>query len=131
MKIAIPIWDGRVSPVMDTASRLLILKIKNKREVSRSFLPLPKLNRIRCAQFIANVGIDILICGAISRPYEKAILHQGIKLYAWIMGDVDEIISAYIADNLRKKDFHLPGCCRRRRQRNRNRFDDETANFQD
>ena len=129
MKIAMPIWDGRISPVMDTASRLLILGIRNKREVSRSILPLPKLSRIRCAQFIVSVGVDVLICGAISRPYEEAILHRGIKVHAWIGGDVEEIISAYVADNLQKREFHLPGCCRRRRQRGRNRFNDKTESM--
>ena len=32
MKIAIPIWEGKVSPVFDTASRLLILHVEGNKE---------------------------------------------------------------------------------------------------
>ena len=36
MKIAIPIWEGdKISPVLDTALRLLVVETENKSEVSR------------------------------------------------------------------------------------------------
>jgi hypothetical protein len=35
MKIAIPIWEDRVSPVLDAASTLLIVEIVNQKEASR------------------------------------------------------------------------------------------------
>jgi len=124
MMIAIPIWNGRVSPVMDTASRLLILRIQNDREMSRSILPVPKMDIIQRARFIANVGIDLLICGALSRPFENALSHHGLSIYPWIKGDIDEIIPAYLKGNLLKNEFNLPGCrgrCRRGRRPEQNR----------
>jgi len=124
MKIAIPIWNGRVSPVMDTASQLLILKIQNGREMSRSVLPIPKMDIIQRARFITNVEIDLLICGALSRPFENALSHHGLSIYPWIKGDIDEIITAYLKGNLLKNEFNLPGCrgrCRRGRRQEQNR----------
>ena len=35
MKIAISVWEGKISPVFDTAARLLVLEIEGKHEVSR------------------------------------------------------------------------------------------------
>lgn len=114
---------------MDTASRLLILQIKNKREITRSFLPLPKQGRMQGAQFIANVGIDVLICGAISRPYEEALLHRGVTVHAWIRGDSEEVIAAFMENDLLNRKYHLPGCCRRRRHRSRSRLNDKTESM--
>ena len=42
-----------------------------------------------------ELGIDVLICGAISRPMETSIFSQGIKLYPFVRGTVDEIVNAY------------------------------------
>ena len=40
-KVAIPIWNRRISPVMDTASQLLIFKIDDKQqEVSKEIVPI-------------------------------------------------------------------------------------------
>jgi hypothetical protein len=67
-KIAIPTWSGRVSSVFDTASRLLVVEVGEEGECSRfetditeNFLP-SKIMRL------TGLGVDTLICGAISRP---------------------------------------------------------------
>ena len=36
MKVAIPTWNGRVSPVLDVASRLLVVEIEGGAELARS-----------------------------------------------------------------------------------------------
>jgi len=35
MKIGIPIWEDKISPVLDTASRLLVIETDGKKESSR------------------------------------------------------------------------------------------------
>jgi len=35
MRIAVPIWEDKVSPVLDTASKLLIIESETQKEVSR------------------------------------------------------------------------------------------------
>jgi len=45
MKVAIPIWNGRVSPVMDTACRLLVVDFADGREVSRETWDIPQVIR--------------------------------------------------------------------------------------
>ena len=30
MRLAIPVWDDKVSPVMDTASRLLVVEVEDQ-----------------------------------------------------------------------------------------------------
>ena len=110
MKIAIPTWNGRVSPVFDTASRLLVVEVGEGRECSRfetdiseHFLP-SKIIRL------TELGIDTLICGAISRPLVYMITTAGIKLVPWISGQVEDVLQAFLAGTLFDLRFMMPGC---------------------
>ncbi|HDH87677.1 MAG TPA: hypothetical protein ENF36_06515 [Desulfobacteraceae bacterium] len=110
MKIAIPTWNGRVSPVFDTASRLLVVEIKEEIEVARfetdiseHFLPSKTMR-------LTGLGIDTLICGAISRPLVYMITTAGIKLIPWISGQVEEVVQAFLTNTLFDPQFIMPGC---------------------
>ena len=110
MKIAIPTWNGRVSPVFDTASRLLVVEIGKESEgarfetdISEYFLPSKSMR-------LTGLGIDTLICGAISRPLAYMITTAGIKLIPWISGQVEEIVQAFLTNTLFDPRFIMPGC---------------------
>jgi len=109
-KIAIPTWNGRVSPVFDTASRLLVVEVEEEGECSRfetditdNFLPSKTIR-------LTGLGIDTLICGAISRPLAYMITTAGIKLVPWISGQVEDILQAFLKGNLFDMQFIMPGC---------------------
>ena len=109
-KIAIPIWNGRVSPVFDTASRLLVVEVEEEGECSRfetdiseHFLPSKTMR-------LTGLGIDTLICGAISRPLAYMITTAGIKLIPWISGQVEEVVQAFLTNTLFDPRFIMPGC---------------------
>jgi len=109
-KIAIPTWNGRVSPVFDTASRLLVVEVREKGEFARfetditdNFLPSKTIR-------LTGLGIDTLICGAISRPLAYMITTAGIKLIPWISGQVEDILQAFLKGTLFDMQFIMPGC---------------------
>lgn len=114
MKIAISIWDGRVSPVMDTAGQLLVVELDNGQEISRNPAPLPQADVLQRARFINGLGIDMLICGAISRPFEMMLNRLGVRVNPWVRGEADQIIQAYSNGSLQSEIFNLPGCGRGR-----------------
>ena len=116
MKVAIPIWKKRVSPVLDTACRLLVVEFTNDQEVSREILDIPQVNIPYRVSFLADRGISVLICGAISNRFEQMLVASRIKPIPWFGGNVDEILAAYVSGTLQNNNYHLPGCVRRRRQ---------------
>ncbi|MBU8933427.1 MAG: hypothetical protein KOO62_05410 [candidate division Zixibacteria bacterium] len=116
MKVAIPIWNGRVSPVMDTACRLLVVEFSDSVEVSREAWDIPQVNIPYRVSFFIDRGIDVLICGAISHQFERMLSASGIKTVPWFGGNVDEIVTAYADGSLQNNSYRLPGCGRRRRQ---------------
>ncbi len=114
MKVAIPIWDGRISPLMDTARRLLVAEIDEGQVVSKETVGLPRADIPGHVSFLTNRHIDILICGAISHQLERMLAASGIRSYPWVRGEVGEVIAAYCNGVLQNDNFLLPGCGRRR-----------------
>ena len=121
MKVAIPIWDERVSPVMDAACRLLVVEIVDDREVARTVVDIPQADIRYRADFLSQLGIDVLICGAISQQFEQIIAASGIKMLPWRCGWGNEIIAAYSNRTLQNGSFLSPGCRRQQRRRGRGR----------
>ncbi|MGD9032264.1 MAG: NifB/NifX family molybdenum-iron cluster-binding protein [Desulfobacteraceae bacterium] len=109
MKIGIPIWEDRVSPVLDTASRLLIVELEDQKEASRfeTFLDEQDLSR-RCVR-IRRLGVDTLICGAISRGFSKILEASGIHIVPGISGHPEDVLNAYLRGKLSHSRFLMPG----------------------
>jgi predicted Fe-Mo cluster-binding NifX family protein len=118
MNVAIPIWNHRVSPVFDAARRLLIVPIENGEEQpERNECILNEsdfFNRVKQLQLLE---IDLLICGAISKPLHDSIQNNGIKVISHVCGFVEEILEAYCTDQIQQERFLMPGCCGQRRNR--------------
>lgn len=112
MKVAVSIWNGRVSPVMDTARQLLIVDMADGREISRNVVDIPYVCTSRQAGFMAGLGIDALICGAISRQLELMLAATGIRVCPWARGEVGEVVDAFSNGSLQDECFILPGCGR-------------------
>jgi predicted Fe-Mo cluster-binding NifX family protein len=109
MRIAIPTWNGRVSPVFDTASRLLVVETgehgehsRFETDISEYFLPSKVIG-------LTGLGVKTLICGAISRPLAFMVTNAGISLIPWISGKVEDVLGAFLSGTLFDLRFTMPG----------------------
>ena len=118
MRIAIPIWDDKISPVLDTASRLLIVDVEDQKEASRFETILDEQDLVRRCLRIRGMEVDTLICGAVSRPFFRMLMSPDIEIIPEISGHVEDVLKAYLQGNLFHSKFLMPGC-RRNRQRQR------------
>ena len=109
MKIAIPIWEDRVSPVLDAVSRLLIVEVVGQKEASRfeTYLEEQGLSH-RCVR-IRRLGIHTLICGAVSTSFSRMLQASGIDLIPGISGHPEAVLDAYLHRNLYHSKFSMPG----------------------
>lgn len=121
MRIVIPHWQGRVSPVFDTAGACMLADVQQGREVLRQDLPLPEQSTSARAQALVRLGAEVLICGAISRELEAAIRAEGIAIHARICGEIDAVLEAYRHGRLDDTGFLMPGCCGKQRRRGHRR----------
>lgn len=126
MKAAFTVWNDHMAPVFDVARNFHIVEITNgeiakeRNEVINESMPHIKSIRLR------EMGIDVLVCGAISRPVHSMVASYGIQVIPFITGEVQEVIKAWIEGRLEQKAFMMPGCRgrgmrRRFRGRHKNR----------
>ena len=122
MRVAVPVWQNRVSPVFDTARKILLWDSAGGQTGERVEVPLVEVSPALRVGRLAELGVDVLICGAISRPLGTMVQAGGIQLVPWIAGEVDEVLRAYQSGSFPTDAFMMPGCCgRRHRQRGRGR----------
>ena len=110
MKTAFTVWNDRIAPLFDVAGKILLVESKagNITAQTRVCLddPLPALK----ARRLADLGVQMLVCGAISRTARNMITAYGIELAAYINGDLDTVIDAWRHDKLRTAVLRMPGC---------------------
>jgi len=110
MKIAMPIYRDNVSNVLDFARRLLLVDIENAKVVNRSEVALESQSLPQRAGNLKNLGVDVLICGAISQALANMVTASGIQVLPYVNGRVNDVLEAYLTGQLAKPQFSMPGC---------------------
>lgn len=110
MKIGIPEYRGRVSPVFDTCQRLLVFQGSNRGGLIpvefqdwSCIPPLLRVDRLR------QTGIDVLLCGGVSDWLARQVESQGIRLVPWLAGNVEDVLRAFADGGLPDRRFAMPG----------------------
>jgi len=114
MKVAIPEWQGRVSPVFDVARHLQVFEIEagSARPIQALACEAETVSS-RVARLV-EAGATLPICGAISRPLEMAVTAAGIQVIAQTCGNVQDVADAYAKGQLTLETFCMPGCGRQK-----------------
>ena len=114
MRIAIPYRMERVSPVFDVAVHLLLVDIEDSTEVARDTKRIDENDLMGRVRFVEDLGVDRVICGAISRPLKQILEAIGIEVLGQVCGNTEEILQAFLKGRLNDQSFLMPGCGIRR-----------------
>lgn len=110
MKVALTTWDGRISPVFDVSREAVILTLEGRavaarqREVIEAPTTALKLERL------LELGVETLICGAISEPLHKELTARGVEVIGFVAGEIEEVVTTYLAGGLPSPELSMPGC---------------------
>ncbi len=114
MKAALTVWDGRIAPVFDVSREAVLLTIdkgvagaRRTENIAAPTAPL-KIERL------IGLGVETLICGAISEPLRWELTSRGVKVIGFVAGEIDEVVKAFIAGALPTPALSMPGCCGQR-----------------
>ena len=110
MRIGIPVWNGFVSSVLDFAHQLAVVDAEGQQEVSRSQIQLREQPVQQRAMELVTLGVDVLICGGISRPLAAILAASNIEVIPFVSGSVDGVLDAYFTGRLSEPQFLQPGC---------------------
>jgi hypothetical protein len=116
MKAAFSVWENRIAPVFDVARQMHLVEAKAGRIVSEREEAFADDFPLRKAILLAELGIDILVCGAISRPLAETIATYGIRVIPFVAGELGEVKCAWLSGGGDIRRFAMPGCCGRRKR---------------
>jgi len=109
MKIAMPVWEDKISPVLDTASRLLVVDLKAGGDMSRFEIYLDERDLTKRCLRITGLGVDTLICGAVTRHFSDMLRALGVDLITGISGQPDDVLHACFEGRLAHSKYLMPG----------------------
>lgn len=110
MKVALTVWEDRISPLFDSSRTLLIADIKARGVGEKRLEPFECDSAFSRAEKLDELGVKVLICGGISSFFASLIEAHHIRIIPFAAGAVDEVMEAYVTGNLSNKRFRMPGC---------------------
>jgi len=108
-RVAIPVFKSRVSPVLDSCHRMVVVDIEKGCEIRRQVMTLEKMSVHERIEVLARWGIRKIICAGISEVMCKFLAGKNIALVSGVAGELEKIIDAYICNRLDDACFLMPG----------------------
>jgi len=109
VRVAMPVFRSRVSPLFDSAERVLLVDIVDGREVRRQEVVMDDTLAPHKARRLSELGVSTLLCGAISAMLYVLVRGRGIAVIPWLSGDAEEILQAFEDGSLDVRRFRMPG----------------------
>lgn len=109
MKIAMPVWEGRVSPLFDVARQLLIVAVEEGKEVNRWEVSLEEEWPSNRVSKLVDLAVEVLICGGISRLLADSLRSAGITVVSQTKGKAEQILTAFLNGAFPSPRFAMPG----------------------
>lgn len=98
--IAIPVFEERISPLLDVSERFVLFELGNNAVIQKVVINIQgESDRGRILR-LKELGVAVIICGAVSRYLTGIINVAGLRLIPWISGPVDEVISSFVNNTL-------------------------------
>ena len=108
-RVAIPVFESRVSPVLDSCHRMVVIDIEKGLELRRQELNLEKMSIHERIEVMARWGIRKIICAGVIDVMCKFLAGKNIILVIGIAGELEKIIKANICNSQEYASFEKPG----------------------
>ncbi len=110
-KAAFATWRDRIAPVFDASQWIQLVETKAGAIISQMKVNLAEDIPNLKASRLAELEVDTLVCGAISKPLQAIISAYGIEVISFVAGNLQEVIQAWLCDRITTTTtFTMPGC---------------------
>lgn len=110
MKLALAVFEERISVIFDNSSQLLLVSIKDHLVTSTRKINFSALCTVEMIEILKDEAVTILICGAISDFMQQTMERNRIEVIPWISGSVQKVLDAWLNGTM--EELVMPGCCR-------------------
>lgn len=109
-RIVLPVFNNRIAPLFDVACSFAFFETGNRSIQRQDMLTIVANSPTEKICELHALGIDLIICSAISRYLMDIINAKGIELMPGIIGDITEVVQAFVTNTLNIERFAMPGC---------------------
>lgn len=110
MRIAIALCKNRIAPLLDVAKSYLLVDAASADSAGR-LLAVEQSCLSETSCLLQGQGVDVLLCGAVSRAWLKCLSDGGVEVHAFLMGDVHEVLQSFLCNGPSGlARFAMPGC---------------------
>ena len=109
MKIAIPVFEDRISPRFDFAPGLGLYDIEGERVIASREISCGGWGEGERLSRLKGFGVDTLICGGIPDYLQNMLTGSGIRVIPWVAGNVSDILSLFLRGQLNSGMVVCPG----------------------
>lgn len=113
MQVAFAFLEDRIAPVFDTAQRVLVAEVEAGSIRTETMAKMTAQDSLERAKALAGLGVEVLVCGAISFDLQQFLTSQHIRVIPFVAGDLQVIKAAWLQGRLDSGAFSMPGCHRR------------------
>lgn len=96
MKVAIPVFQTKISPRFDSSQGFILLQIEKSDVVKREKLPTRNWPSSAKIKQLVDLEIDTVICGGIDLESMQQLNYNGIKIYSWITGEIEDAVTRFL-----------------------------------
>ena len=96
MKIAVTYDNGSVFQHFGKTENFKIFEVENGAIISSEVVGSNGAGHSALAGFLADAGVDVVICGGIGGGAQEALSEAGIEVCAGVSGDVNEAAESYV-----------------------------------
>ncbi len=114
MKIAIPVFENRISPRFDCAPGFRLCEVEGDKITGVREISCQGFNDNERVSQLKDLGVDTLICGGLPNYLLGILTDNGINVIPWIAGDMSEALTLFLRGQLNSGMVICPG-----RKRNR------------
>ncbi|NPV27877.1 MAG: NifB/NifX family molybdenum-iron cluster-binding protein [Firmicutes bacterium] len=100
MKVAIPFFAQYIAPRFDCADRFLIVDIVNGEIKHQDIWECRDSSPLIRTQALADLAVDVLICGAIDNCSFRLLSASGKQVVSWQSGQVDEVLARLLSGEI-------------------------------
>jgi predicted Fe-Mo cluster-binding NifX family protein len=109
MRVAIPISDGWVERVFDSATMLMVIDLRGGGRGEFFETPVTIRSLKERVLELSAIGVDVLLCDEISHALESMIRAAGIMVHTHRSGRADEVAESFIDRHLNEaRPSHYP-----------------------
>jgi predicted Fe-Mo cluster-binding NifX family protein len=100
MRIAIPVFENRISPRFDCAPAFLLYDIAGEKVAARREIACPGWNDTERVSQLKDLGVNTLICGGLPNYLLANLTNNGIKVIPWVAGIASMALELFLQSKL-------------------------------